>query len=60
MSKTSDDVDKVVFDQPEEKAGTMEPDGLSTEPTQRGGMVGGHGALPWGPTQNNEIRPAGR
>ena len=27
MSKTSDEVDKVVFDQPEEKAGTMEPDG---------------------------------
>ena len=21
-------------------------------------MVGGHGALPWGPTQNNGIRPA--
>ena len=30
---------------------------LSTEPMQRGGMVGGHGALPWGPTQNNGIRP---
>ena len=27
MSKTSDEVDEVVFDQPEEKAGTMKPDG---------------------------------
>ena len=30
MSKTSDEVDEVVFDQPEEKAGTMEPDGSLT------------------------------
>ena len=57
MSKTLGDESEVVFDQPEEKAGAME---LSTEPTQRGGMVGGHGALPWGLTQNNGIRPAGR
>ena len=27
MSKTSDEVDEVIFDQPEEKVGTMEPDG---------------------------------
>ena len=28
MSKTSADVSEVVFDQPEERAGAMEPDGL--------------------------------
>ena len=27
MSKMSDEVDEVIFDQPEEKAGTMEADG---------------------------------
>ena len=50
MSKMSGDESEVVFDQLEKK--------LSTKPTQRGGMVGGYGALPWGPTKNNGIRPA--
>ena len=61
MSQTLADDSEFVFDQPEESAGAMEPDGsISTEPTQRGGVVGGHSTLPWGPTQNDGIRPASR
>ena len=60
MSQTLADDSEVVFDQPEESAGAMEPEGSITEPTQKGGVVGGHGTLPWGPTQNDGIRPVGR
>ena len=60
MSQTLADDSEVVFDQPGESAGAMEPEGPITEPTQEGNVVGGHGALPGGPTQNDGIRPTGR
>ena len=50
MSKTSDEVDEVIFDQPEEKAGTMEPDGSVPNRHQEEEWLGDtepyHGARP--------------
>ena len=63
MSQTLADDSEVVFDQPEERAGAMEPEGSlqnrhrketwleATEP---------YPCLPGGPTQNDGIRPTGR
>ena len=50
MSKTSDVVDEVIFDQPEEKAGSMEPDGSVPNRRQEEEWLGDtepyHGARP--------------
>ena len=59
MSKTSDEVDEVVFDQPEETAGTMEPDGSVPNRRKEEEWLGPR-SLTMSPTQNNAIRPAGR
>ena len=55
MSQTLADDSEVVFDQPEESAGAMEPEGLVPNRLKGGSVVGGHGALPEGPTQNDGI-----
>ena len=60
MAQMLADDSEVVFDQPGESAGAMEPEGFCTEPTQERNVVRGHGALPGGTTQNDGIRPTGR
>ena len=60
MSKMSGDESEVVFDQPEKKAGAMEPDGPVPNRRKEEGWWEATEPLPWGPTKNNEIRPAGR
>ena len=60
MSQTLADDSEVVFDQPEESDGAMEPEGLVPNRRKEEAWCGGHGALPGGPTQNDGIRPAGR
>ena len=57
MSKTSGDVSGVVFDQPEEKAGAMEPGG--SVPNRRKEEEWLEATEPYHGAQNNGIRPAG-
>ena len=59
MSQTIAEDSEVLFDQPEESAGALEPEGSSRKPRQEGNGVRRDGTSPWSAAQEDGLRPTG-